>query len=66
LQQSHWHLQSGQPSQQSSEQHSPPLAQEATAFADGESFELAELPAMPAAIKPLATARPPNNFINIR
>jgi hypothetical protein len=64
-QQSHSHLQSGQPSQQSSEQHSAPLAQQVPALAGLGSFELDDVPAMPAAIRPAATTRPPNNFINM-
>jgi hypothetical protein len=56
LQQAHSHLQSGQPSQQSFEQH-------ALAFG---SLEVADVPATPAPITAVATARPPNNFVNMK
>ena len=57
LQQAHSQLQSGQSLQQSSEQHEPSL--------QTGSLEVAEVPAMPATTRPAATARAPNNLINI-
>jgi hypothetical protein len=57
-QQGHSHLQSGQPSQQSSEQQEPLLQVDSLVGAD--------VPAMPAAIRPAASARPPNNFVNMK
>jgi hypothetical protein len=50
-------LQSGQSLQHSSEQHEP------SAFTG--VVVLAEFAATPAAIRPAATARPPNNFVNM-
>jgi hypothetical protein len=54
-QQAQSHLQSGQPSQQSFEQQ---------AFALG-SLEVAGVPVKPAPTTAAATARPPNNFVNM-
>jgi hypothetical protein len=61
-QQAHSHAQFGQSLQQSSEQHAAAvlLLQQETLAAS--SFEA---PAMPAATRAPATARPPNNFVNM-
>jgi hypothetical protein len=55
-QQEHSQLQFGQPSQQSFEQQ---------AFAFG-SLEVADVPVRPAPTTAAATARPPNNFVNMK
>ena len=62
LQQSHLHSQLGQSLQQSSEQHALLLQQGAAS--DVVDVEL-ELLAIPAATRPAATSRPPNNLTNI-
>jgi hypothetical protein len=63
LQQSHSQLQSGQSLQQSSEQQAAfaLLLQQLAAFWS----ELEDVPAIAAAIRPEATARPPNNLTNM-
>jgi hypothetical protein len=62
-QQAHSHSQSGQFLQQSSEQQAAfaLLLQQETLAASS-----ADVPANVAAIRPLATASPPNNFVNMK
>jgi hypothetical protein len=65
-QQAHSQSQSGQPSQQSPEEQQQAAAFEQQELASVAGFsDLADVPAMPAAISPLATNRPPNNFVNM-
>jgi hypothetical protein len=61
-QQAQSHLQSGQSLQQSSEQQAALalLLQQLAAFS-----VLGDVPAMAAAIRPVATARPPNSLTNM-